>query len=393
LSDSREYHIVFLASWYPGPAHPLLGIFIRRHAEAAAMKHKVTVLHAVSDLSMKEGEFRIVKHEEGNLREVILHYGKKVRKNKFLNAIAQFRLLKKHYRFGAEKIEQWYGKPDILHLNVIWPLGSIALRLAKYWKVPMVVSEHWTGYQPEDGRYRGYAMQNITRKTIRKAKAVLPVSESLKTAMLNHRLKGNYQVIPNVVDDILFHPAEKPVEALKMLHVSSLDDAQKNVSGLLKQLARMKRNHPEIELNIVGSGADESAIKRLSNELGLTFRGVNFLGKLEGEALANAYREASVFVMNSRFETQGVVILEALLSGISVIVPQVGGIPEFVNESNGVLFDPKDENGFATAFEKWLQLKSTFDATSIRKDIQARFGKTAVSQQLDEVYQNLLKQC
>jgi tRNA threonylcarbamoyl adenosine modification protein (Sua5/YciO/YrdC/YwlC family) len=94
LSDSREYHIVFLASWYPGPAHPLLGIFIRRHAEAAAMKHKVTVLHAVSDLSMKEGEFRIVKHEEGNLREVILHYGKKVRKNKFLNAIAQFRLLK-----------------------------------------------------------------------------------------------------------------------------------------------------------------------------------------------------------------------------------------------------------------------------------------------------------
>ena len=393
MSDSREYHIVYIASWYPGPAHPLLGIFIRRHAEAAAMKHKVTVLHAVSDLSMKEGEFRIVKHEEGNLREVILHYGKKVRKNKFLNAIAQFRLLKKHYRFGAEKIEQWYGKPDILHLNVVWPLGSIALRLAKYWKVPMVVTEHWTGYQPEDGRYRGYAMQNITRKTIRKAKAILPVSESLKTAMLNHRLKGNYHVIPNVVDDTLFKLAEKPVEALKMLHVSSLDDAQKNVSGMLKQFAQIKRHHPDAELNIVGSGADESAIKRLSNELGLTFRGVNFLGKLEGETLANAYREASVFVMNSRFETQGVVILEALLSGISVIVPNVGGIPEFVNESNGVLFDSKDENGFVKAFETWMHQRSKFDGASIRKDIQARFGKTAVSQQLDEVYQNLLKKC
>jgi glycosyltransferase involved in cell wall biosynthesis len=393
LSDSREYHIIFLASWYPGPANPLLGIFIRRHAEAVAIKHKVTVLHAVSDLSMKEGEFRIVKREEGNLREVILHYGKKSRKNKFFNALAQFRLLKKHYRFGAEKIEQWYGKPDVLHLNVVFPIGTIARRLAKFWKIPLVVTEHWTGYQPEDGRYRGFAMKRITRKTIKKAKVILPVSESLKSAMLNHGLKGNYQVVPNVVNDSLFVLPEEPVEGLKMLHVSSLDDAQKNVTGLLKQFVQIKRQHPNAELNIVGSGADESAIKRLANELGLTFRGVNFLGKLEGEALEKVYREANVFVMNSRFETQGVVILEALLCGVSVIVPNVGGIPEFVNSSNGVLFDPKVENGFSQAFEIWLQQRSNFDSASIRNNIQARFGQAAVSAQLDEVYQNLFKQC
>jgi glycosyltransferase involved in cell wall biosynthesis len=212
--------------------------------------------------------------------------------------------LKKHYRFGVEKIEQWYGKPDVLHLNVVFPIGTIERRVAKFWKIPLVVTEHWTGYQPEDGRYRGFAMKRITRKTIKKAKVILPVSESLKSAMLNHGLKGNYQVVPNVVNDSLFVLPEEPVEGLKMLHVSSLDDTQKNVTGLLKQFVQIKRQHPNAELNIVGSGADESAIKRLANELGLTFRGVNFLGKLEGEALAKVYREANVFVMNSRFETQ-----------------------------------------------------------------------------------------
>ena len=393
MSDSREFHIVFLASWYPGPKQPLLGIFIRRHAEAVAQHHKVTVLHAVSDLSMKEGEFRIEKHENGNLREVILHYGKRTRKIKFLQAIAHFKLLKKHYRFGAEKIEQWYGKPDILHLNVIWPLGLIARRLARMWKIPYVVTEHWTGYQPEDGRYRGYAMRKLTRKTLRRAKAILPVSESLKNAMIKHGLKGNYMVVPNVVDDELFYPAVEPIEGLKMLHVSSLDDAQKNVSGLLRQFVQIKRQHPEAELNIVGSGADESAIKRLSNELGLTFRGVNFLGKLEGEALAKVYRESSAFILNSRYETQGVVLLEALLSGVPVIVPNIGGIPEFVNETNGVLFDAADEKGLTKAFEQWFETKSNFDPSAIRQEIQAKFGKQAVASQLIEIYQNILSRC
>ncbi len=393
MSDSPEFHIVFLASWYPGPKHPLLGIFIRRHAEAVAQQQKVTVLHAVPDLSMKEGEFRIEKHENGNLREVIMHYGKKTRRNKFLQAIAHFKLLKKHYRFGAEKVEQWYGKPDLLHLHVAWPLGAIAKRLARMWKIPYVVTEHWTGYQPEDDRYRGYAMRSLTRKTLRSAKAILPVSESLKNAMISHGLKGNYIVVPNVVDDELFYPANEPIEGLKLLHVSSLDDAQKNVSGLLRQFVQIKRQHPQAELNIVGSGADESAIKRLSNELGLTFRGVNFLGKLEGEALAKVYGESSVFILNSRYETQGVVLLEAMLCGIPVVVPNIGGIPEFVNESNGVMFESGDEKGLTRAFEQWFETKSNFEPTTIRRDIQARFGKKAIANQLIEIYQNILSRC
>jgi glycosyltransferase involved in cell wall biosynthesis len=236
-------------------------------------------------------------------------------------------------------------------------------------------------------------MRKLTRKTLRRAKAILPVSESLKNAMTNHGLKGNYVVVPNVVNDDLFYPAENPAEGLKLLHVSSLDDAQKNVSGLIRQFVQIKRQHPEAELSIVGSGADESAIKRLSNELGLTFRGINFLGKLEGEALAKVYRESSAFILNSRYETQGVVLLESLLSGVPVIVPNVGGIPEFVNETNGVLFDAGDEKGLTNAFEQWFATKSNFDASAIRRDIQAKFGKQAVANQFTEIYQNILSRC
>ena len=92
-------------------------------------------------------------------------------------------------------------------------------------------------------------MKRITRKTIKKAKVILPVSESLKSAMLNHGLKGNYQVVPNVVNDSLFVLPEEPVEGLKMLHVSSLDDALREAErvaaaareGKIKQLGNLQQ--------------------------------------------------------------------------------------------------------------------------------------------------------
>jgi glycosyltransferase involved in cell wall biosynthesis len=85
--------------------------------------------------------------------------------------------------------------------------------------------------------------------------------------------------------------------------------------------------------------------------------------------------------------------LESLLSGVPVIVPNVGGIPEFVNETNGVLFDAGDEKGLTNAFEQWFATKSNFDASAIRRDIQAKFGKQAVANQLTEIYQNILSRC
>jgi glycosyltransferase involved in cell wall biosynthesis len=386
-------NILFLASWYPTEKNPLLGIFIRRHAIAVSRFHQVTVLHAVADSDMKEGEFRIAKQESESFRELIIYFGKSSSSNKLSKFLKQNSLLKKHYRFGANKVEEWYGKPDIVHLNVPWPLGNIAIELTNKWKSKLIVSEHWTGYQPEDGRFQGFFMKWLTARTLKKASFILPVSEQLMAAMKKHGLKGNFEVLPNVVDDQLFTSAEGEKPIRKLIHVSVIDDKQKNVSGLLKAFKKIHHKYPDVSLTIVGGGPDESAIKRLSNELGLTFRGVEFKGSLTGTELVSEFHKASALVMNSRFENQPVVILEALCCGLPVIAPSIGGIPEIISSKNGILFEAENEKALVDAIEQWLRDEDSFIRPNIRLDAVAHFGAYAVGEMLSKIYLKATGKC
>lgn len=393
MSQHQKLHVLFFSSWYPNRKNPLLGIFVRRHAQAVAQLHEVTLLHAVADDDMKVGEFRIEKNEQGNLREVIVHFGRNANLKGWRRHYNYLVLLKKHYQFGAQKLLEWYGKPDIAHLSIPWPIGMIALKICKKWKIPMGVTEHWTGYQPEDGRYKGFALKALTKKVIKKAAFVAPVSEQLHKAMVNHGLPGNYQVVANVVDTEIFSPAAHAPEQITLLHVSVLDDAQKNVSGLLRAFKNVHAKHPNVELLIVGDGPDESAIKRLSNELGLTFRGVTFLGRLQGKELADAYRKSSALVLNSRYENQPVVMLEALACGIPVIAPSIGGIPEVLHTGNGVLFEPGNQSNLEKAIFHWLENLNSFHRDEIRREAIKKFGYTAVAQQFSTLYLKALGRC
>lgn len=384
-------HILVLSSWYPTEKQPLLGIFVKRHALAASRFHDVSLLHAVADDDMKPGEFRIMKQEDGRFREIVIYFGRKPGKG-LNNMIRQNKLLRKHYDFGLEKINEWFGKPDVLHLNVIWPLGGIATDISSKLKIPLVVTEHWTGYHPEDGRYRGMLMKWLTKRTIRKANVILPVSNQLSQAMTRHGLHGNYEAISNVADENLFNISDA-IKKNRLIHVSMLDDAQKNVSALLRVFVKIHRKYPDLELLIVGSGPDESKLRRLSNELGLTQRGVEFAGKMEGSALAKAIADSKAMVLNSNYENQPVVIIEALLSGIPVIAPATGGIPEMLDESNGKQFEAGNATALETAINQWYDSRNRYNAETIRSEAVKKYSIPAVGEALSRVYLKAAGKC
>ncbi len=394
MENSSQKHIVFFSSWYPSKFNPVLGIFVQRHARAAALHHRVTVFHACADESMLEGEFRIERNTEGKLNEVILYYGRKNSSLGLLKIYKQKRRLEKYYRFGMQKVEQWYGKPDLLHLHVIWPLGGIAVRCARKWKVPLLLSEHWTGYFAEDGRYKGFWMKLLTRKTVRKAKGICVLNQKQEEVLKQHGLRNTFFLVHNVVDTSLFYPSdEDEYQRIHAICVAALDDRQKNISGLLKAFRNIRRNYPQVELTIVGSGEHESSLKLQSNELGLTQRGVNFTGALKPEEIAERMRHSNLLMLNSRFENQPVVILEALCTGLSVLSTNVGGISELVNESNGVLFSSSDENGIEKAFEQWFKMHEQFKRKHIAADAASKFDLKAVGDALHSVYAQILGIC
>jgi glycosyltransferase involved in cell wall biosynthesis len=90
---------------------------------------------------------------------------------------------------------------------------------------------------------------------------------------------------------------------------------------------------------------------------------VCFAGFLRGEELAAAYASCDVFVMPSRTETLGLVVLEAMSSGLPVVGARAGGIPELIQDGTGCLFDSDGEA--IDAVRSYLNCPKKREATGI----------------------------
>jgi glycosyltransferase involved in cell wall biosynthesis len=129
--------------------------------------------------------------------------------------------------------------------------------------------------------------------------------------------------------------------------------------------ARVLDAVPNARLAIVGDGPARASLERELRD-----RRVVFTGFLAGDELAAAFASADVFLMPSRTETLGFVVLEAMAAGCPVIAARAGGIPDLVqHEETGILYDPdREEDAIAAVRELTLhEGKRRFLATMGRK--------------------------
>src|SRR6202044_1745374 len=110
---------------------------------------------------------------------------------------------------------------------------------------------------------------------------------------------------------------------------------------LLHALAALRKDDVDVGLTIAGHGSHEPILRRLAAELLIEHRG-RVLGTLAQEDLALLLRASDIFAIISTSETQSMVLLQAMASGIPVIAADSRALPEFVNPKNGVLVDPND---------------------------------------------------
>jgi glycosyltransferase involved in cell wall biosynthesis len=380
--------ILFLARWYPDRYDPMMGLFIKRHAEVAAGFADVAVLY----LRVAPGKpigTEIDHQLENGVVTTLVYYGTKSilpsfiikRITGFLFAIAFI----KGYRF---LLDSW-GKPDIIHVNILTRLGLMALCLRKFQGIKYVITEHWSRYLPVTGTYKGFLRKYITKVVVGNAEAVSTVSENLAKAMQSHGLANkHFMVLPNVVDTQDYSPVwtESKNTKKRFLHISCFEDRSKNISGLLRAISKLAKLRDDFECILVGEGIDLEKMKSLSAELGLSESQVRFTGLLEGAKVVEAYQSADFMVMFSNYENMPVVISETLSCGLPVVATSVGGIPEYINHTNGKLVAAHDEVALLEAIIFMLDHSSDFDKQRIRQNAVDIFSKQAVSQKLKDLY-------
>lgn len=155
-----------------------------------------------------------------------------------------------------------------------------------------------------------------------------------------------------VVDTELFRPGD-PQAGRYILYVGRFSDARKNVPLLLRAYAGLAVRRPVPDLYVVGEPPSPPAWQ-IARQLRIQDR-VRFVGYTSAPALAELYRGAQFFVLPSAEEGPGIVVLEAMASGLPVISTRSGG-PETVLEEGvtGFITPVDDVSALAAAMERLL---------------------------------------
>jgi glycosyltransferase involved in cell wall biosynthesis len=243
-------------------------------------------------------------------------------------------------------------KPDILHVADPALLGIAGLyygggEFGGALHLPVVVSYHTD--LPNYLHYYGLGfLERHVWKILRVRHSRATINLCTSTLMVRQLQEHGIERValwPGGVDADLFCPSRKSAEmhdrltqghtaSPLLLYVGRLSP-EKNLETLRPWL----ETFPNLRLAFVGDGPQRKSLEKYFEGLPAFFAGF-----LHGEELASAYASCDIFVMPSRTETLGLVVLEAMCSGLPVVAARAGGIPEMIQDGvSGYLVDSGDE--------------------------------------------------
>jgi glycosyltransferase involved in cell wall biosynthesis len=421
--------VLWLASWYPGKTHATNGDFTERQAKAVSLLVPVTVLFVTKDESLAAGSAVMDKTVDGNLTVYRVYYGRSAWAG-WLEKLLSLRRFAQLQRKYIRLILAEQGKPALVHVQVAMKAGLGALYLKKKYNIPYVVTEHWTGYYPQssDSLYsRDIVFRMLNKRILKGAAAFLPVSAHLGQTVNEHFVKKTFAVIPNVVDTSLFFykpgmeekwvhfklslagedtsqgsqpwPVSPPTttrtscdnlkcarQKFRFIHPSYLN-YQKNPEGIIAACKIAAEAGCAFELLFVGR--EDAALAAAAQKAGLLNSVVSFMPEQAYHQVAKLMQDSSALLLFSRFENLPCVVLEALCCGLPVISTHVGGLPEVIDNTNGILVQSEDIAGLATAMQQMVHDYTAYNRAAIAQQAVEQFSYHAVAGEIIQVYKTV----
>ncbi len=238
------------------------------------------------------------------------------------------------------------------------PAGAIALLLRRLTGLCYIVRVCGPDIPGFERRYRTIHrfLSPLLRQIWRGAEDVVAKSEREIEMIhaVDHQL--SCRLIPNGVDMAVFQPKQTMPEMgpLRILCVGRLIE-RKGQHHLIEAVKRLTDEGIDVRLDFVGTGDARSDNEAHVARFGLADR-VRFLGYVPREKIAQHYAAAEVFVLPSFNEGMSVALLEAMASGLAVVVTPTGGTSELVEpEANGLIFDWADVDRLTSHLRRLAQ--------------------------------------
>ena len=379
-------HIMFIPSWYSNVRNKVHGSFFKEQAlELQKAGVKVTVAYnEVWPLTML-GKI----HEEKGLKYNV-EDGLKTYRYKNYNYIPKNPLMFKVFNKRMEKlykeIVKKEGPIDIIHAqSSLWG-GISAAYISEKYNIPLVITEHSS---VERGPYVKNSYVPFIRDSYKKAKKVITVGNGLKNEIQALSGRNDIEVIGNLVDLSKF-TIKKRIQNEKFIFFSlAFLEGEKGFDTLIKSFAK-KFKDKEAVLYIGGDGSQRSWLEALTVENGVKDQ-IIFLGALSRDDVSKWMNKCDCFVLPSRYETFGVVYIEALASGRPVIGALNGGAEDIINNLNGYLIPIDDIDILAEKMIEVYDNIESYDEEEIRIDCLKRFSPKVIVNKIISVYKEVLK--
>lgn len=276
------------------------------------------------------------------------------------------------------------GMPDVVHAHMIH-YASPAMVLKKKYRLPVVITEHWS--QMKEERTPRRILNDTSAYT--QADQTICVSDALAESV-RKKCHVDSIVIHNMVSDLFFDsPKIKHQDgAFELVAIGSLCSVKR--FDLLVEAFYRCRFPDHVTLQIVGDGKERPLIESKIKQYHLEQQ-VRLVGLKTPEEVNELLGHSDCLVLSSRSETFAIVLIEAMAKGLPVIATRCGGPDTFVRPEDGLLVPNEDAEALAGAMTYMKEHYQEYNAEEIRRHCHDHFSQDVIAEKIIEVYQQVIK--
>lgn len=373
---SSKIKVLHIAKWFPNENDPQNGVFIQNQILANSHFSSQAVLYwGIGD------EEKLDVRKEDGIPTMRLYFSEG---SKLSSAARKWSSIK-------AIIEETWGdaKPDVIHLHIADNDQWVALEYAKGNKIPVVLTDHWSGYLDARFQSKSIISKSLTSALWRRVDYATTVSNFLADAIIKATGRKDISIIPNVVDTHGVQPNhDTNTPSLNFGVLADLDDEIKNISGIVRAFRELYHNHSEARLHIIGDGKDRGKLERLVAENNLV-DAVIFHGRNPHSKSMELLSEVDTVILNSRRETFSVVCLEAIALGKKLISTRCGGPETTLLDENVMWVNVEDDIQLHQAME--ASIDAPFPSEKSIENQVKPYTPESVSNQWFTVYTQLAR--